>query len=117
MHVFVVGIWFRVNAEGSRATLARVGQSKPASSRKKRRVGWFEQTRYKLACLLLPFREHVPPQSVTPAEAVTSFLNTMIANAARTSPAWVKLLEGGLEDCGLGYDARHEYFQRQPVED
>jgi len=67
--------------------------------------------------LLFPFKEHVPPNGVTPAEAVTSFLNTMIANAARTSPAWVKLLEGGLEDCGYGIDARREYFELKPVED
>jgi hypothetical protein len=110
-----MGARFRVNAEGSRATLAPVGESKPTS--RKKRIGWFEQARYKLACLLFPFKAHVPPNGATPAEAVTSFLNTMIANAARTSPAWVKLFEGGLEDCGIGLEARREYFERQPVED
>jgi hypothetical protein len=59
----------------------------------------------------------VPPNGVTPAEAVTSFLTTMSANAARTSAGWMKTLGTGLEDCGVGYEARHDFFEKTPVED
>jgi hypothetical protein len=73
--------------------------------------------RYWLKCVFMPFKHHVPPNGVTPAEAVTSFLATMSANATRTSAGWMKTLGTGLEDCGVGYEARYEFFEKTPVED
>ena len=72
---------------------------------------------YWLKRVPLPFKSHRPPNGVAPAEAVTSFLGTMMAEAQRAAPAWTQILDGVLEDCGISYDARHEFFQEEPVEE
>jgi hypothetical protein len=96
--------------------LAPVAES-VSTPRRRKRISWYERARYALKCALSPFKKHMPPNGVLLTEAVTSFLNTMIANAGRTSAAWVKLLDAGLEDCKLNYDERRAFFDPQPVED
>ena len=65
----------------------------------------------------LPFADHTPANAVTPREAVTAFLGTMASNAARGAVVWCKLLETGLEESGLDFDARHAFFATHPVDD
>jgi hypothetical protein len=107
-----------LNAQGRAIADSSLYQT-PADngSAKKRRASWWERTRYAVACTVLPFKFHVPPNGATPAEAVTAFLGAMTGNAGRGAVIWQKMLESALDECGMDYDARYEFFQRTPIED
>jgi hypothetical protein len=75
------------------------------------------RTRYAVACAVLPFKFHIPPNGATPTEAVTAFLGAMTGNAGRGALIWQKMLESALDECGMDYDARYEFFQRVPIDD
>ncbi|TAL02029.1 MAG: hypothetical protein EPO08_08225 [Rhodospirillaceae bacterium] len=109
-----------MNIQRASAIVPPEGHFSPAAPSvlpKKKRTSWFERLRHRLARLFFPFKHHIPPNGVTPAEAVATFLSTMAAEAARRLPAWDRMLRAGLYDCGLSYDARHAFFDSHPVED
>jgi hypothetical protein len=109
-----------LNAHNTRLAIPPTGQpplNTNAGRPKRPRVSRMARFRHWLARVFMPFKHHVPPNGVTPAEAVASFLGTMTANTTRTSAGWLKTLGTGLEDCGIGYEARYEFFDKTPVED
>jgi len=109
-----------LNVQNPRLLVPITGQSPRdgnAARPKRPRVSRMARLRHWLARVFMPFKHHAPPNGVTPAEAVTSFLGTMSANATRTSAGWLKTLGTGLEDCGIGYEARYDFFEKTPVED
>jgi hypothetical protein len=50
-------------------------------------------------------------------EAVRYFLNEMTLVAARTFPAWNRLLDDGLAECSLNYDERRGLLEVHPIDD
>jgi hypothetical protein len=91
----------------------------PASptARTGRDHGLLATLRRALLRVVFPFRPQIPENAVSPQEAVTAFLGTMASTATRTCVQWRKLLEAGLNDCDLSYDARHDFFEAYPIED
>jgi hypothetical protein len=49
--------------------------------------------------------------------AVSYFLNEMKAAAARTYPAWSRLLDGAFSECALNFDERRALFEIHPIDD
>ncbi len=49
--------------------------------------------------------------------AVSYFLAEMQSVAARTYPAWSKVLDGAFSECSLNYDERRALFEMHPVDD
>lgn len=49
--------------------------------------------------------------------AVGYFLNEMNAAAARTYPAWSRLLDAAFSECALNFDERRALFEVHPIDD
>lgn len=55
--------------------------------------------------------------SVEAQLAVSYFLNEMNAAAARTYPAWRRLLDSAFTECALNFDERRALFDVHPIDD
>lgn len=55
--------------------------------------------------------------SVDASLAVSYFLSEMASVAARTYPAWSKLLDTALGECALSFDERRGLFEMHPMDD
>ncbi len=79
--------------------------------------GWQGYARYVLARMRRLFGSDIPENAAEAREAVTHFLSEMESVAARTYPAWSKILNDALSECALGYDDRRTLFEIHPIDD
>jgi len=63
------------------------------------------------------FGSDVPENAAEARQAVSHFLSEMSSVAARTYPAWSKILMDGLSDHALTYDERRALFEINPIDD
>jgi len=63
------------------------------------------------------FGSDIPENAAEAREAVAHFLSAMTSVAARTYPAWSKILTDGLSDHALTYDERRALFEIHPIDD
>ncbi len=59
----------------------------------------------------------VPENAAEAREAVRHFLSEMGSVAARTYPAWIRVLDDGLAECALDYDERRSLLEVHPIDD
>lgn len=89
------------------------GPSKPRGKRKGLRAA----ANRALAKLRNLLGQGIPENAAEAREAVRHFLNEMTLVAARTYPAWNRLLNDGLAECALGYDERRGLLEVHPIDD
>src|SRR3954466_10542119 len=63
------------------------------------------------------FGSNIPENMAEAREAVGNFLSEMNSVAARTYPAWQKILNDGLAEYDFSYDDSRALFEIHPVED
>ncbi len=63
------------------------------------------------------FGSEIPENAALAREAVGHFLSEMSSVAARTYPAWQKILDDGLSEHKLSYDQRRALLDIHPIED
>lgn len=63
------------------------------------------------------FGNDVPENAAEAREAVGHFLSAMSLVAARTYPAWSRVLDDGLAECKLSYDERRNMLEIHPIDD
>lgn len=63
------------------------------------------------------FGSDVPENAAEAKEAVSHFLAGMSSVAARTYPAWRKILDDGLSELALNYDERRALLDVHPIDD
>ncbi len=63
------------------------------------------------------FGSDIPENAAEAREAVAHFLSAMSAVAARTYPAWSRILIDGLSEHALTYDERRALFEINPIDD
>jgi len=65
-----------VQTSGGKPPADLSSQSAASSQQKKKRPGWFAKLCHRLVQLFLPFKEHIPPNGVTPTEMALAFCYT-----------------------------------------
>jgi len=60
---------------------------------------------------------NIPENAAEAKEAVSHFLSEMSSVAARTYPAWSRILTDGLSEYSLTYDERRNLFEIHPIDD
>lgn len=63
------------------------------------------------------FGSDEPENAAEAREAVSHFLAEMLSVAARTYPAWSRILNDGLADHALNYDERRALLEVHPIDD
>ena len=63
------------------------------------------------------FGNEVPENAAEAREAVGHFLSAMSLVAARTYPAWSRILDDGMAECALSYDERRGMLEVHPIDD
>ena len=63
------------------------------------------------------FGNDLPENAAEAREAVGHFLGAMSLVAARTYPAWSRILDDGLAECSLSYDERRSMLEVHPIDD
>ena len=87
----------------------------PLGSRKRKGVAaHVQRTIVKLRRM---FGVDLPDNAAEAREAVSHFLSEMSSVAARTYPAWSKILNDGLADHSLNYDERRSLLEVHPLDD
>ena len=79
--------------------------------------GWQGYVRQVLGRVRRFFGSDIPENAAEAHEAVAHFLSEMESVAARTYPAWSKMLNDALSECALGYDDRRTLFDVHPIDD
>jgi hypothetical protein len=92
------------------------GISKPPTTSKKRKqaLSVYQRTVIKLRRI---FGTEKPENAAEAREAVGHFLTEMSSVAARTYPAWSKVLTEGLSEHALNYDERRALLEVHPIDD
>jgi hypothetical protein len=89
------------------------GAGKPRDGRK----GWRALARRSIVKFRNFFGGDIPENAAEARDAVSHFLKEMESAAARTYPAWSRILDDALAECSLQYEERRSLLDVHPIDD